>query len=427
MSLFYANGSSDRELLPNEIKAALFGVFDMLGSRKRVLAVPPDYTRAHSYAGPITCLTHEYYGERLADIMPALGTHDPMTIEQWQKMYPSIPFDLMRVHNWRKDVLTIGEVPSEYTKHVTEGIYEEPWPVQVNSLLVEGGHDLILSIGQVVPHEVIGMANHTKNLFVGTGGPKGINTSHFIGAAFGMERMMGHADTPLRRILNYAHEHFCAKMPVVFIQTVMDTDENGKNICRGLYIGDDRECFERAAELSAQVNITVLDERADKIVVFLDADEFQSTWLGNKAVYRTRMAMADGGELVILAPGVKTFGEDAEIDTLIRKYGYRTTPQIMKFVSENKDLQNNLAAAAHLIHGSSEGRFKVTYCPGGLTRAEIEGVGYEFSSLKEMKKMYNADSLRSGWNVANTGERFYYVNNPALGLWRGHNTPGAED
>ena len=133
---------------------------------------------------------------------------------------------------------------------------------------------------------------------------------------------------------------------------------------RGLYIGDDIECFNRAAELSLKVNFEMLDEPIKKAVVYLDPEEFHSTWLGNKAVYRTRMALADGAELIVLAPGVKEFGEDKTIDTLIRKYGYSRHPGHAEAVEANADLANDLSAAAHLIHGSSEGRFKITWCPG---------------------------------------------------------------
>jgi len=152
-------------------------------------------------------------------------------------------------------------------------------------------------------------------------------------------------------------------------------------------------------------------------VVYLAPHEFHSTWLGNKAIYRTRMAIADQGELIVLAPGVKTFGEDSEIDRLIRKYGYRTTPEVMRFTEENDELRNNLSAAAHLIHGSSENRFRITYCPGGLTRDEIEGVGYQYASLEEMTRRYDPSVLRDGWNTTDEGERVYYIRNPALGLW----------
>jgi nickel-dependent lactate racemase len=417
MSLYFAEGSPTTDFPPAELKAAVFHSFDALGTRRRVLALPPDFTRANSMAGPLTCLAYDYFGARLCDVMPALGTHVPMPDWQLERMFPGLPKDRIRAHDWRRDVVTVGEVPAEYVTEVTEGIWSKPWPAQLNRLVWQGGHDLILSIGQVVPHEVIGMANYNKNLFVGTGGVRGINESHFIGAAYGMERLMGRADTPLRRILNYAQDHFCRHLPLVFVLTVIGPRSDGSLAVRGLFIGDDVECFQRAAALSVRVNFTVLDEAPRKVVVYLDPEEFHSTWLGNKAIYRTRMAIADGGELVVLAPAVGTFGEDPEIDRLIRKYGYANTPRIMQYVRETEDLPQNLSAAAHLIHGSSEGRFTITYCPGRLTREEIQGAGYQYGELRAMMERYSPESLREGWNDLPGGERIYYISNPALGLW----------
>jgi nickel-dependent lactate racemase len=399
------------------MRTALYQVFQTLGARNKVLAIPPDFTRFHSRAGALTSMTYEYYQDKLVDIMPALGTHVPMPAWQLDKMFEGVPHELFREHRWRDDVLTIGQVPAAFVSQVTAGIWEKPWPAQMNKLVFEGGHDLILSIGQVVPHEVIGMANYNKNIFVGTGGVQQINESHFIGAAYGMERMMGRADTPLRKILNYAQDKFCQHLPLVYVLTVVGSDMDGNLVTRGLFIGDDAECFEKACELSVEVNFQQLDEEFDKVVVYLDPQEFHSTWLGNKAIYRTRMAIADGGELIVLAPKVKTFGEDVQIDALIRKYGYRTTPEIMKFMDDNEDLQNNLSAVAHLMHGSSENRFKITYCPGELTKEEIEGVGYAYGELDEMLERYKIDERQNGWHETDAGERFYYVSNPALGLW----------
>ncbi len=414
--LYVSEGSPTTALTPEDLRPLLYKALDALGARRKVLAVPPDFTRFHSQAGPLTCMIHDYYGPALTDVMPALGTHVPMPPWQLARMYPTVPASLIREHDWRKDVVTVGEVPADFVREATEGLYDKPWPAQMNKLLWEGGHDLILSIGQVVPHEVIGMANYTKNIFVGTGGVSGINESHFIGAAYGMERMMGRANTPLRRILNEAAGRFCRHLPIVYVHTVVGPDGKGGLATRGLFIGDHHDCFERAAELSLQVNFNMLDEAPAKIVVYLDPEEFHSTWLGNKSIYRTRMAIADGGELVVLAPEVGTFGEDKEIDRLIRKYGYRRTPEVMRFVRENEDLRNNLSAAAHLIHGSTEGRFTVTYCPGKLTREEVEGVGYAYGDLAVQSERYPIHSLRDGWNERN-GERFYYISNPALGLW----------
>lgn len=417
MALLFAAGSPTTDLSRDDLRAALKSAFDQLGPRQRVLALPPDFTRANSMAGPLTCMTYDYFGPRLVDVMPALGTHEPMPDWQLERMFPGLPKDLIRVHNWRTDVITIGETPAAFVEQVTGGIWKKPWPAQLNKLVWQGGHDLILSLGQVVPHEVIGMANYNKNLFVGTGGATGINESHFIGAAYGMERMMGRADTPLRRILNYAQNHFCKHMPLLFALTVIGPRDDGSLAVRGLYVGDDVECFEQAARLSVQVNFTVLDEAPRKMVVYLDPEEFHSTWLGNKAVYRTRMAIADGGELIVLAPGVATFGEDRQIDAMIRKYGYSNTPEIMRCVRETDDLPRNLSAAAHLIHGSSEGRFSITYCPGQLTQAEIEQVGYRYADLATMQARYNPERLRDGWNTLADGERIFYISNPALGLW----------
>jgi len=277
--------------------------------------------------------------------------------------------------------------------------------------------DLILSIGQIVPHEVIGMAGYNKNIFIGTGGPEGINKSHFLGAVYGMERMMGRADTPVRRVLNYASEHFAKHLPILYVLTVVGRGDDGKLIVRGLYIGDDAECFNLASALSLKVNFQMLDEPLKKVVVYLDPSEFKSTWLGNKSVYRTRMAIADGGELIVLAPALKEFGEDKQIDGLIRKYGYVTTPQVLEFVKDNEDLRNNLSAAAHLIHGSSENRFTITYCPGHLTKQEIESVNFRYADLTEMSKRYNPDKLTDGFNTLPGGEKIFYISNPALGLW----------
>ena len=252
---------------------------------------------------------------------------------------------------------------------------------------------------------------------MGTGGSEGINESHFIGAAYGMERMMGRANTPLRKILNYAQDEFCQNLPLLYVLTVIGTNECGELVTRGLFVGDDHECFERAAALSVEVNFTQLDEPLDKVVVYLDPEEFHSTWLGNKAIYRTRMAIADAGELIVLGPEVGTFGEDPEIDRLIRKYGYRTTPEIMEFMDSNEDLKANLSAAAHLIHGSSENRFSITYCSGKLSREEIESVGYQFGDINEALTKYPVGTLQDGWNYSDDGEKFYFISNPALGLW----------
>ncbi len=414
--IYFQTGSETAELTKEDLKKGLFEALDKIGKVNKVMALPPDYTRFHSKAGELTTYSYEYYKDKLTDIMPALGTHFAMTDEEIDHMYKGVPKELFRVHDWRNDVVTVGTVPAEYVSEVTEGAVNYPWPAQLNKLIWESGHDLILSIGQVVPHEVIGMANYNKNIFVGTGGAEGINKSHFVGAAYGMERIMGRADTPVRALLNYASDNFTPDLPIVYILTVIGMGADGKLKTRGLFIGDDVEAFYRASELSSKVNFQMLDKPLNKVVVYLDPSEFKSTWLGNKSIYRTRMALADNAELIILAPGLKEFGEDKEIDRLIRKYGYKGTPATLKYVEENEELQNNLGAAAHLIHGSSEGRFNITYCPGSLTKEEIESVNFNYAPLDEMMKKYDPEKLKDGLNTVD-GEEIFYISNPAVGLW----------
>jgi nickel-dependent lactate racemase len=417
MCLFFAAGSPTTEMSAEDVRDNLFAALDKVGARRRVLVVPPDFTRMHSQSGVLTELAAEYYGDRLVDVLPALGTHKPMTDGEIATMFGKTPRSLFRVHDWRNDIVTLGDVPGSFIHEVSEGKLDYPWPAQVNKLVRDGGHDLVLSIGQVVPHEVVGMANGNKNIFVGTGGVMGIHRSHFLGAVYGMERMMGRAETPVRRVLNYASDHFGHLMPqIVYVQTVVSKNAAGRLVIRGMYIGDDAECFELAARLSLQVNFLMMDREIKKAVVFLDPHEFRSTWLGNKSVYRTRMALADDAELIVLAPGVHEFGEDTAIDRLIRRYGYCGTPATLEAVKNDADLAGNLSAAAHLIHGSSEGRFTIRYCPGHLTRQEIESVHFEYGDLAHYTAKYDPARLNDGWNIVD-GEEIFFISNPGLGLW----------
>lgn len=415
--IYFKSGAEDNFMSPEEISNGLNLALDRLGTKKKVLIVPPDFTRLHSGAGHLAVLVYKYYRKAVKDILPALGTHTPMTEKEISGMYAGIPHELFRVHDWRRDVVTAGTIPGKVVSDITGGLLNYSWPAQLNRLILNGGHDLILSVGQVVPHEVTGMANYNKNLFIGTGGSEGIGKSHFIGAVYGIERIMGKAGNPVRDLLNYASEKFISHLPVVYILTVIGQDETGKPRMKGLFIGDDEEVFNLASDLSLKVNFTIVPNPLRKAVVYLNPAEYKSTWLGNKSIYRTRMAMADEGELIVMAPGIKEFGEDAEIDMLIRKYGYRGTEATVKSLKENDDLRNNLGAAAHLIHGSPEGRFSVTYCPGYLSAGEIEAAGFKYHDCGEMMAAYDPEKLMEGYNKRENSDEIFFISNPALGLW----------
>ena len=387
---------------------------------KNVLIIPPDFTRFHSNAGFITNVYYHALTEKgvKVDILPALGTHVPVTEEEIDVMFGDIPYDKFIAHNWRTDVMKIGEVPAEYLEEITEGLWKDPVSVEINRLVMDEKYDLILSIGQVVPHEVIGMANHAKNLFVGVGGSDMINKSHMVGAVYGMERMMGKDHTPVRKVFDYGMEHCLNERPILFVLTVC-TAPGGNINTHGLFIGDKRNALEAAIELAQEKNIDFVETGIKKCVVYLDPAEFKSTWLGNKSVYRTRMAIADGGELLVLAPGIERFGEDDQVDVLIRKYGYRGRIKTLEEFEkpENQDLRDNMGAAAHLIHGSSDDRFKITYAVKNITKEEVIGVGFGAVDYDETVKKYDPETLQYGYNTMPDGEEIYFIPNPALGLW----------
>ena len=400
-------------LTAEQLRTVLADAFAGRGDLRRVLLLPPDHTRLHSGAGLLCRILWELLTPGCeVDIMPALGTHVPMTEAEWREMFGGIPYARMLRHDWRRDTVRLGGIPGAVLEELSEGMMRDPVPVELNRRILDPGYDMILSVGQVVPHEVVGMANRNKNLFVGCGGPDMINASHMLGALYGLERIMGRDRTPVRRLFDLAEERFLGSVPVCYLLTVT-TAPAGEARIHGLFIGRERARFEEAVRLSRQYNVFRVPEPFRTCVVRLDEGEFRSTWLGNKAVYRTRMAMADGGGLFVLAPGVERFGEDPAIDALIRSCGYTGRDHILRLIREREDLRGSLSAAAHLIHGSSDGRFQITYCTKRLTGDEIRGAGYGWMDYDEAVRRFDADRLRPGMNPGGV----YYIDNPALGLW----------
>lgn len=413
-----AEGLSNAEIA-KELEAALAAWEAEKGPVRNVLVIPPDFTRYHSNAGFITQVFYRLLTAKGAnvDVLPALGTHVPVSASQWATMFGDIPYEKMIVHNWRTDVVKLGEVPAAEIEKITEGLWKEPVDVEVNRRLMDEKYDLIVSPGQVVPHEVIGMANHAKNIFVGIGGADMINKSHMIGAVCGMEKAMGRDHTPVRQIFDYAFTHYVAQRPILWVLTV-NTAPGGKIRSHGLFIGQGRNCLTEAVKLAQVKNVDYVEHGLKKCVVYLDGSEFKTTWLGNKAIYRTRMAMADGGELIILAPAVHQFGEDQTVDGLIRKYGYKGRLHTLEVFRHDDaaDLRANMGAAAHLIHGSSDGRFSITYCVKDISKEEIESVGFKAADYDEMARKYDPAKFEYGYNTVD-GEEVYFIPNPALGLW----------
>ena len=414
--LFLKSSDSQLGLKDEQIEELLSRALKSCPPIKKALFIPPDITRSNSYAGYITRTLYNLLPNAEIDIMPALGTHIAMTHKEIEKMYPDIPKERFLVHRWRQDVLKLGDIPADFIEHVSEGKLNVSIPVEVNRRIVDPTYDIIISIGQVVPHEVAGMSNFNKNIFVGCGGSDMINYSHYLGALYGMERVMGQDNSPVHQIFDYAENKFISHIPIMYILTVTTIDANNDVLVQSVSSGRERELFSRSIEVSRQHNLNFLDAPLKKIVTYLEPEKFHTTWLGNKAIYRTRMAMADGGRLIVVAPGVRGFGEDSENDALIRKYGYWGRDKILSLTENNEDLKNNLGVAAHLIHGSSEGRFDVTYVTEGLTKHEVENAGFNYAKLDEILSLYDINTLKDGFNIVN-GEEIFFIRNPASGLW----------
>lgn len=391
-----------------------------------VLLVPPDQTRLHSRAGEIVAQLAgllDGHVERV-DVMPALGTHQPLGPAECRLMFGDAidPAHLLH-HRWRDDVTTVGELPADEVDEVVGRQLGLALPFAVNRALVDGSYDLIVSVGQVVPHEVAGFGGYTKHVSIGLGGPETIQRSHFFSAVYGIEQTLGRVDAPVRQLLDRGFDRFLEqRCRVLFVLTVIDARHDGP-VLRGVFAGEGGtrssggDAFRAAAALSAEVNIETVEAPFRRCVAYLDPVEYRSTWLGNKAIYRTRLAMADGGELFVVAPGVSRFGEDPVVDALIRRHGYRGREAALQAMAADPELAANLAAVAHLIHGSAEGRFTVTYAPGPqLSRAQIEGVGFRYLALDEALDRFPRDAEEPRDSL--DGEPFAYLPNPGLGLWR---------
>ena len=416
--IFFSEGAADLTLDSSRISGMIDDMLMKLGALNRVLILPPDFTRFHSYAGEITCMLYQKLKESsYIEIMPTLGTHLPMSAEELDMMYPGIPHDIFKRHDWNNDVLRIGTIPAEIIRELTDGLVDFPVHCDINKTVVEGKWDQIISVGQLVPHELVGIANFNKNVFIGIGGKDIIDKTHFIGALYGLEKLMGHSSSPVRKVLNYMGRNFTNHIPFSYILTVRGVDADEQLVTRGIYAGDDEACYLQGAALCQQINIKLLKKEYKKVIAYLEPDEFKSTWVGNKAIFRTRMAVADGGELIILCPGVITFGEDPVNDSIIRKYGYRDVEKLLTAISENADLANNLTPVSHLIISSPESRFRVIYAAKKISREEIESVFCNYTDYDEIIKRYDPSQLKEGENIMPDGEEIFYVSKPAQGLW----------
>ena len=280
------------------------------------------------------------------------------------------PNERIHAHDWRGGSVQIGELPGRFVDETTQGAADWPMPIVLNRMLMEEQWDLIINVGHVVPHEVLGFANHNKNYFIGLGGKDLICAAHMAAASCGIENNLGNLITPRAGLLQSGGGRIPgpSARPVRASRARAQRARPARPHRRATSATIWRRIWQPPGSRAKRTS-RCSTSRSKKIVCVMQGDEFFSTWVANKAVYRTRMALADGGELVVIAPGLKRFGEQPEVDAFIRKYGYVGTPRVMEQYRKNADMQDLAHATAHLMHGSSEGRFTITYAPGHLTQA----------------------------------------------------------
>jgi len=415
--MYFAEGKADATISLTRISELTDTLLGKLGKLDRVLLLPPDFTRYHSYAGEIVSLIYEKLKNRShIGIMPAVGTHTAMTAEEISIMFPGIPHEHFIRHDWQKDVIVMGTIPPDITRKLTGGLVDWPIHCEINRILAGGNWDQIISVGQLMPHELIGIANHNKNIMVGTGGKDIIGKTHMIGALYGTERMMGHISSPVRNVLNYMSENFLQHLPISYIMTVRATLADDQMVTRGIFAGNDEECYLQGAKLCQQVNITLLDKEYKKVVAYLDPEEFKSVWVGNKALLRTQMCIADGGELIILCAGIQSFGENDFADSFIRKYGYRDPEVLLQIVRDSGELMKYLVPLSQMVISYTK-RFKLIYAAKKITRQEVESVFCNYADYDEVVKKYDPAKMKEGENIMPDGEEVFYVSKPAQGLW----------
>lgn len=323
---------------------------------ERVLAIIPDKTRDDN-THVLFPLVAEFLAQRDVasfDALVAQGTHPPMSREQklskiGLENFSGRLFD----HRWDEpeELIVLGELSASTVKELTGGLIEQAVPVSINKLLAPGVYDTVLVFGATVPHEVAGFAGGAKYFFPGVAGPELTHTTHWLGALAEIENIIGRVETPTRRLIEAAADLIAAR--VISFNSVVSRKADGELVTYGLFTGDIKEAFRRAAEVSKQVHIRYTGRKYKTVVALLDP-HYDEMWVGGKASYKLGAVIEDGGELIIYAPHLTKLSETH--GALIEKYGYAPLESVRDMLGASPELRENLCIAAHLAHVAYAGR-----------------------------------------------------------------------
>jgi nickel-dependent lactate racemase len=188
----------------------------------------------------------------------------------------------------------VGTLAAAEMDRLSEGRFAREVPVEINRRLLD--YDHLFIVGPTFPHEVVGFSGGHKYLFPGVAGPEIINFFHWLGALVTNWKINGVKDTVVRRVIDRAVEF--VKKPITNFDMVVT-----RKGLKGLFIGDPKDAFSAAADLSAQVHIKYVD-RPFKRILGLAPTMYDDLWTAGKVMYKLEPIVEDGGELVIYAPHI---------------------------------------------------------------------------------------------------------------------------
>lgn len=318
---------------------------------KRVLLIIPDATRTAPLPLLFDAIFHEIRPTcRDLDVLVALGTHPPMSDAQIAKLLGIDERERGRLfyqmqtfnHEWdRPDRLTtLGTLSKEETSELSNGLLSLEVPVQINSRIED--YDLLLVLGPVFPHEVVGFSGGNKYFFPGIAGPDILNFFHWLGALITNHEIIGVKDTPVRRVVNAA----AAMIPKTrrAITFVVSSDCS----LHGLFYGTPESAWNEAADLSSKVHIKRCEKPFQQILSCAPP-MYDELWVAGKCMYKMEPVVADGGELIIYAPHMDEIS--VTHGKLIEQVGYHVRDYFTKQWDKFKDVPWGVLAHSTHVRG----------------------------------------------------------------------------
>ncbi|MDY6913633.1 MAG: lactate racemase domain-containing protein [Planctomycetota bacterium] len=413
-------GHTDHNLSDDELRRIVASAASRIDpSGKRILAIIPDQTRCCPLPATLRRL-HEVISPqaKCLDFLIALGTHPPMSEEQIDKLVGVEPGRRAKVfgksrffnHEWKNlDALTkIGTLAADHIDEITGGLFAMDIDVTINKRILE--YDVVLVVGPVFPHEVVGFSGGSKYFFPGVSGPELLNFFHWLGAVITNPKIIGSKHTPVRKTLEAAADMLRVET-FAFCMVVA-----GEGRLAGMYFGPVSRAWSAAADLSDRIHINYV-EKPFASVLSCAPQMYEDLWTGGKCMYKLECVVADGGELIIYAPHISevsiTHGK------VIEAVGYHTRDYFM--AQWDKFRHYPWGVLAHstqvrgigaYVDGVERPRIQVTLAtaiPARLCRKI--NLGYRDPASIDVAEWQNRQA-ESRLHVPNAGERLYKLKNP---------------